>query len=135
MTSCIFTVIKNEHEYLDEWIQYHLKLGINHIFIFEDYDSDSHKNICAKYDKYVSLNNIFDILNNSDKKLVKQYKISKKKNAQDTYFKKGLLYLCENYFNIYDWCFVIDDDEFITLENNNLEDILSLYKDYDAIIL
>ena len=35
MKSCIFTVIKNEHEYLDEWIKYHLDLGIDHIFIFE----------------------------------------------------------------------------------------------------
>ena len=35
MSSCIFTVIKNEHEYLDEWIKYHLDLGIDHIFIFE----------------------------------------------------------------------------------------------------
>ena len=35
-TSCILTVIKNEHEYLDEWIRYHLNLGIDHIFIFED---------------------------------------------------------------------------------------------------
>ena len=134
MTSCIFTVIKNEHEYLDEWIQYHLKLGINHIFIFEDYDSESHKDICDKYDKNVSLNNIFDILNNNDKKLVKQYKINKKCNSQDIYLKKGLSYL-KRYSNFYDWCFVIDNDEFITLENNNLEDILSLYKDYDAIIL
>ena len=35
--------------YLDEWIRYHLDLGIDHIFIFEDIDSDSHKDITDKY--------------------------------------------------------------------------------------
>ena len=53
MTSCIFTVIKNEQEYLDEWIKYHLDLGVDHIFIFEDIDSESHKDITAKYDQNV----------------------------------------------------------------------------------
>ena len=57
MKNCILTVIKNEHEYLDEWIQYHLNLGIDYIFIFEDIDSDSHKKITDKYDK-VFLKNI-----------------------------------------------------------------------------
>jgi hypothetical protein len=34
MKCCILTIIKNEHEYLDEWIRYHLDLGIDHIFIY-----------------------------------------------------------------------------------------------------
>jgi hypothetical protein len=34
MTSCILTVIKNEHQYLDEWIKYHIDLGIDHIVKF-----------------------------------------------------------------------------------------------------
>ena len=67
-TSCILTVIKNEHEYLDEWIKYHLDLGINHIFIFEDIDSDSHKEICDKYGDKVSLNSIEIVLDEIDKK-------------------------------------------------------------------
>ena len=62
MKSCILTVIKNEHQYLDEWIKYHLDLGINHIFIFEDINSDSHKDICDKYGDSVSLNGIENLL-------------------------------------------------------------------------
>jgi len=134
MTSCIFTVIKNEHKYLDEWIQYHLKLGINHIFIFEDYDSESHKEICNKYGNNVSLNNIFDILNNRDKRRAKYLKSTKKGYIHPLYIKKGLSYL-KRYSNFYDWCFAIDNDEFITLENNDLNNTLLLYKDYDAFIL
>lgn len=138
MTSCILTIIKNEQEYLDEWIKYHLDLGINHIFIFEDIDSDSHKEITEKYTN-VTLNSISNILTEEEKEKVSYFKTFGIQNHNDTpqyiYLKRGLLYI-QN-LNIYDWCFVIDCDEFITLENNygHIKDIVSLYKNYDAFIL
>ena len=135
MASCILTVIKNEHEYLDEWIKYHLDLGVNHIFIFEDIDSDSHKEICDKYGDMVSLNSVTDILDEVDVKTVIELKETKRSNPQFIYFKKGLSYIQS--LSIYDWCFVIDCDEFITFETNGskLEDTLEIYRDYDAFIL
>jgi hypothetical protein len=45
MKVCVFTIIKNEQEYLEEWIKYHLDLGVDHLFIFEDDGSESHKDI------------------------------------------------------------------------------------------
>ena len=92
MTSCIFTVIKNEQEYLDEWIKYHLDLGIDHIFIFEDMDSSSHKDIVEKYKDRVSLNSIFAILNEHTATQAISLKKSKN-NVQPLYFKVGLLSL------------------------------------------
>ena len=135
MKSCILTVIKNEHEYLDEWIKYHLDLGIDHIFIFEDMDSDSHKEIIDKYpsDK-VSLNGILSILNDDDKNTAIELKKIKKWNVQHLYLKNALLWIKHKYIGKYDWCFVIDNDEFITLENKNssLSDVLSSYNEYEA---
>ena len=131
MTSCILTVIKNEHEYLDEWIQYHLNLGIDHIFIFEDIDSDSHEEICNKYDN-VSLNSVDIVLSEDEKKKTREFKLTKKQNPQDIYFIKSLLWIKANY--PYDWCFVIDADEFITT-NKSLLDILNEFKSYDGIVL
>jgi len=131
MSSCILTVIKNEHQYLDEWIKYHLDLGINHIFIFEDIDSDSHKEICDKYND-VSLNSIDIVLNEEDRKKARELKITKKWNIQHLYFRNALKWI--KYKNIYDWCFVIDNDEFITTEKP-LEEIFNLYKDYEAFII
>lgn len=135
MKICICTVIKNEHQYLDEWIQYHINLGIDHIFIFEDYDSDSHKEITDKYEN-VSLIPIFSILSETTKKYIPELKISRKISPQEIYFKRALLYIKNNYPE-YQWGFVIDIDEFITLEDNSktLEDIIQLYQDYDAFIL
>ena len=49
-SSCIFTVIKDEHDYLDFFIRYHLDLGIDHLFIFEDIGSLSHVGIVNRYD-------------------------------------------------------------------------------------
>ena len=135
-TSCILTVIKNEHEYLDEWIKYHLDLGIDHIFIFEDIDSDSHRDITAKYGDRVSLNSVFAILNRRMADNVISLKKSRH-NPQSIYFKAGLLSINLTFPGKYDWCFVIDNDEFITLENENdtIKDVLALYEDYDAFVM
>ena len=137
MKCCILTVIKNEQEYLDEWIKYHLDLGIDHIFIFEDIDSTSHIEICKKYGDRVSLNSVLIMLNDTDKKKVYDLKATKKSNPQYIYIQKGFTYIQKNYTDKYNWCFVIDNDEFITLENNkdSLKDIVSLYKNYDAFIM
>ena len=131
MTSCILTVIKNEHEYLDEWIQYHLNLGIEHIFIFEDIDSNSHKKICDKYDN-VSLNSIDIVLNDEDRIKTSEFKLTKEKNPQEIYFPKALIWIKRNYQ--YDWCFVIDIDEFIT-PYKPITDVLSEFQGYDSIVI
>ena len=135
MKTCICTVIKNEHQYLDEWIQYHLRLGIDYIFIFEDFDSNSHKDITDKY-SCVLLLNISKLFNAEEKTYLLELKQTKAKSPHHFYVKRCLQYLSNNYLE-FDWCFVIDADEFITLENNSskLYDIVSLYKDYDAIVL
>ena len=135
MKTCICTVIKNEHQYLDEWIQYHIHLGIDYIFIFEDLDSDSHSNIINKYHNNVSLLSVNSILNDEERDLVIELKLTKKSNPQFIYLQNALKFIQKT--NIYDWCFCIDCDEFITLENANdkLLNILSNYNSYDAIIL
>jgi len=134
MTSCILTIIKNEHQYLDEWIQYHLHLGIDHIFIFEDIDSDSHAEIISKYIDKVTLASPLLILGASDKEKARELKRTHEWNIQHLYFRRGLEYIRDNYQ--YDWCFVIDNDEFITIEeNDDINSIISLYSSYDAFIL
>ena len=49
MKTCICTVIKNEHLYLEDWIKYNISLGIDKIYIVEDIGSESHKDIIDKY--------------------------------------------------------------------------------------
>ena len=129
-TSCILTIIKNEHQYLDEWIKYHLDLGIDHIFILEDIDSDSHEDITDKYGDRVSLNSIEIVLDEDTKRKALELKITKRSSAHILYLKKCLLWLKENYQDVYQWCFVIDVDEFITYDN-----VPTFDKNYDAFIM
>ena len=137
MESCILTVIKNEHEYLDEWIRYHLELGVDHIFIFEDTDSDSHKEICDKYNGKVSLDSVLVFLNDEERKTAQEVKRLKTYSVHHMYLKNGLTYIQRTHPNEYDWCFTIDNDEFITLENENdtLGNVLTEFETYDVFIM
>ena len=117
MKTCIFVVIKDEHEYLDDFIKYHLNLGIDHLFIFEDITSKSHIEIVNKYNN-VTLNSV---------KILKPIEYKQKE-----YIKKGLIWIRDNFD--YDWCFSIDCDEFITTEDK-FPELLDDYSKHDAIML
>jgi hypothetical protein len=131
MTTCIFTVIKNEHLYLDEWIQYHLNLGVQHIFLLEDFDSKTHKEITDKYQGFVTLLTVSDITAIYKPQLYKNAGL----NLQRPYTVAGVNYI-KNHFK-YDWCFIIDADEFLTLENSGdtLENVMNQYASYNAVVL
>lgn len=123
MKFCIFTVIKDEHNYLDEWIKYHLDLGINRIFIYEDItNKKSHKEITNKYDN-VELKSCYEIY------------CGERKERQLLYFRKFLSLLKMK--NEYDWCFFIDIDEFLTFDNNSfdLNNIFEQFNDYMGVEL
>ena len=127
MKTCICTVIKNEHQYLDEWIKYHLDLGIDHIFIYEDIDSTSHIDITKNYEQ-VSLSPVFNILTVAQRNEAKRLKQQNRINVQNLYFKTMLKNLSDE--GTYNWCFLIDIDEFITCKN--LQEAVSLFSNYDA---
>lgn len=113
----IITIIKDEHLYLKDWIEYHINLGIDQFFIFEDFGSKSHKDITKKYD-YVNLLSLSEITN----KRTDKYR-------QICYTRDCLKYIKDNFKC--DWLFVIDIDEYITTNSLNLDK----YNNYDCIIL
>lgn len=126
-TICICSFIKDEIEYLDEFLKYHIDLGIDHIFLFEDYNSLSHKEITDKYPDKVTLNNILNIFpENNISRL-----INEKKCRQPKYLQCGLTYLKQH--TDFDWCLVIDTDEYLTLRGSNLTDILNSFKEHEAV--
>ena len=102
----ICSIAKNEDLYINDWIQYHLNIGFNHIFIFDNND----KNFLIEIidEKFLDKVTVFDI----HKKQLMQFK------AYDNFYK--------NFFNIIEWCAYIDIDEFIVLKNwRNIEDFLN----------
>lgn len=112
MKIAITTMIKNEHLYLNEWIQYHLSLGIDAIYIVEDSDSLSH-DVSQFSNVYIC--NISQLVN---------YEDFQRRNVQR--------YVANYYANLlkseYDWMGFLDVDEFLMCPFN-IKDVLQKYDD------
>ena len=135
----IFTIVKNEHDYLDEWLQYHLNTfpELTQIYVFDDPFSKSHKDICTKYKKVTSLNSLSIFPQNRQKDILnrKDYK-NTELPRQVSYMYEILNYLKKN-TNL-DWVFYIDVDEFLTYQEgvkNSLDGILRHFCFYDILVL
>ena len=129
MNICIFTVIKDEQDYLKDWLDYHTRMGID-IFVCEDVFSCSHKDICDKYEN-VHLQSILDIFPRRERGNI----IKMRKNdcpPQTTYINQGLKYI--HSLNRYDWCWLIDIDEYIT-STEPISDVLSRFSDRDSVLV
>lgn len=127
MKTCIFTVIKDELEYLEDFIRYHINF-VDTLFIFEDIGSESHQSITSKYPQVV-LKSILDLFDDKED-------IIKRKNdgefVQSEYIKKGLMWIKNNFD--YDWCFSLDCDEYITT-TEPFPAVLEQFNEYDGIML
>ena len=133
MKTCIHTVILNElDEYLKPWLDHHSKM-VDQIFIFEDIDSHSHKHITDQYPN-VTLMSVFDIYDGKKDKWLREHR-EKGGINQRYYIMDGVQYIQR--MNEYDWCFTLDIDEFITLQEpyKAISDVLSEFQDKDAVIL
>lgn len=126
MKTAICAIIKNEHLFLEEWIEWHLGLGFDAIHLFEDKGSDSHEEICEKYSnvylrRYESDNKIRQILSNQENS----------GRQKDLYS-----WFAINYRSIYDWVAFIDIDEFLFFsEDYSLERLCNEYGDCPAVLL
>ena len=129
MNICIFTVIKDEQDYLDDFLEYHTKMGID-VFVFEDIFSQSHEEITSKYDN-VELHSVKELYDEDEiPQLVENRK--NKIPPQTDYINRGLKYI--HSLNKYDWCWLIDIDEYIT-STEPISAILERFKDREAVLV
>ena len=126
MKTAICAILKDEHLFLEEWIDWHLSLGFDAIYLFEDKGSMSHEDICDKYSnvylrRYENDENVKYILRNQ----------SSSQKQTDLYNWFG-----DRYNNVYDWVAFIDIDEFIIFSSDyNLEKLCSEFESYPAVLL
>ena len=136
MNVCILTIIKDEQEYIKDFVKYHLNMGIDHIFFIEDYGSMSHlPQINSFSNKNVSLLSIDNIIKEENKEKI-DYCLKNNSSYQGFVLKNGLDFIKEN--TNYDWCFIIDIDEYVTIGKNNelnLKETLNIFSDYEALVL
>lgn len=129
MNIAIFTVIKDELDYLDDFLKYHTQMGID-IFVFEDVFSHPHLSITEKYDN-VYLHSIMELYSEEEIDELMR-KREEKIPCQTEFINKGLKYI--HSLNTYDWCALIDIDEFITC-TEKFPNILDRYKEHQAVLL
>jgi len=101
------TMGKNENLYVKEFINYYLKLGVDKIIIYDDYDFNSEK--------------ISDMIDSQYRKFVKIYE-AKKINIPNQSIAFSDCY--EKYSSIFDWIIMIDMDEFLYIKNDRLKNYL-----------
>ena len=140
----IHSLIKDESHILNEWILHNiLNIGFDHIYI---YDDQSEK----------SISEVISLLPHEIVSKVTIFTLEKKFNFYDkNEFKKSIYYdeniyikfndnkqfYFQNYFlnkykDVSKWCLYCDVDEFIYLKDNNeLDDILLEFDDYDIIYI
>ena len=129
MKIAIFTVIKDEQEYLQDWLEYHLREGID-IFVFEDVFSSSHKSITDRYE-HVFLHSVKELY--SDEEIPQLIENRRNKVPPQTDFiNRGLKYM--HSLEEYDWCWLIDCDEYIT-STEPIGDVLRRFKEHDAVLV
>ena len=122
MKYCLCTIIRNEQQYLEEWIKYHLDLGFDKILIYEDTGSSSHEDITSKFDKV-------------ELKSCSEFKVTNIEQRQVIYFRQIVKYV--DLLDEFDWMIYIDIDEFITFENpkSTLDEIFNNFSKYQIVKL
>ncbi len=121
-TFAIGTIIKNEHDYINQFIEHHLNMGFTFFYIIVDnltYQQDNYKKIInINFLKYVKL---YDLNKNYNLNLYEQLK----KNNSNTH-----IYWI-NYFNSIvlqeikeDWILMIGMDSFLYLNGNTINDYM-----------
>jgi hypothetical protein len=113
MIILITMVLYNEIKYLDEWINFHKKKGINFIYIYIVYKTSIDKNINKKYNSLINkYNNII---------------INHKKFSHMIHIKSFFNDYYDNHKN--DWISVLDIDEFLYSPNKKLHELIKYYED------
>jgi hypothetical protein len=113
-TICLCGIFKNEASYLDEWIKYHIVIGIDHFYLYNNNSDDNYLQILHPYIE----KGIVDLIDwPFDHSQMSAYEDCYKKHKSDT-----------------NWLTFIDVDEFICpIATDNIKSWLSSYKNYPGV--
>ena len=102
------TMGRKENLYVKEFVEYYIKLGIDHIFIYDDNEQSTEKIsdvLGTKYKNEVTIyENIKDRINNQSEAFTNCY---------------------QNNLRKFDWFLMVDMDEYLYIVNNKLKNYLS----------
>ena len=99
MKCAIFAIARKENLYIRDWVTYHLSIGFDKIYIFDN-NFDGEENFNDVISDFI------------EKDIVNIINVRNKKCYQNVSYNYAILNLCSKY----DWNAFIDIDEFITLK-------------------
>ena len=112
MRVCICAIAKHENKYINDWIRWHLSIGVDHIYIF---DNNERNYPCLSFCIDKEFKDRVTILN-----LRHVQGVEHNPNVTAYY------HFMDMYTGTCDWCAFIDIDEFINLVHyDNIKDWLS----------
>ena len=131
----ISMMVKNRARYMAEWIEFHLMVGVQHIYLYDNDSTDNLKEVLASYirDNLVTLIPFPKqqvILVDGSKEIMTQ-KLSLKNSIE--------AHACETR-----WMAMLDSDEFLlpavvgnseTNKNNTLVNILKRFEDFSSVVI
>jgi hypothetical protein len=132
-------MVKNDHEYIHEWLNHHRSIGFNHFFIYDNESTPAYKDLGDDVTIILWDENQYFLLHPPIKdiesfppeqreyinlsELVNHHSPNYPKRHNRQY--KAYQHCLNNYGDNYDWIAFIDADEFIMLgENETLQNIL-----------
>ena len=109
MRVAISSIAKMENNYVNEWIAYHLSIGFDHIFLFDNNDLNGER--------------LSEVVKNPNVTIIEKFiGIPKSQKESNNY--------CYNtYGSKYDWIAFIDVDEFIRIDKNKFNNIKEFLSD------
>lgn len=118
--SAVILLIKDENRYLKEWLDWHLELGFEHVYIYDNGENDHVQDIV---DTYAS--------ETQQKITVVDWTGHHEHIQQDAYN-----HFMDNYKSDVRWGLLIDSDEFLRFtdeETTNVNSFLKAYEDYTEV--
>lgn len=108
MKTAICAIAKYENAYINDWVNYHLALGFDKIYIYDDNEDDY---------PYVG-----DFIENKENVIIIKFNEYIKDHIKNPEAYTDFL---NNYAEEFDWVAFIDIDEYIYLNNYTIKDFLS----------
>lgn len=102
---------KNENPYLKEWIDFHLSVGVDHMYLFDQCGSQESKDILAPYIQNKSVT-VHDWTNLDEKYDGRKFFFQKDKNHL------GYMHAAQKYRSKTEWLLKIDVDEFLFMADD-----------------
>lgn len=105
---CILAIFKNEAHILEEWINIHLKEGVEHFYLINNDSTDNYMEIIDKYKNYITLKHVNGVVQQ-----LNSYSLFKEQIINET-----------------NWIAIIDLDEFIFSSKKDTK-LVNYIKDYE----